>query len=163
MAAATRGARLGTMTPKKTGKAKPPRPSAAASKAAPQKGHDKNKAAAAPPGTAAPVRRRDATGHLDPRYAAHLRAESGQLQGAAADDVAFIRGSKTKDDLAEELGEGAVATMTSGEYEGEDALDQVVEEEAGGPFVESTAGQEFAEGTDPSNPDTATREPFPKT
>jgi hypothetical protein len=140
------------MSPKKTAKAKPAQPSASS----------KNKSAPVTPGTAPPVRRRDATGHLDPRYAAHLRAESGQQRGAA-DDVAFIRGTKSDDDLAEELGEEAVATMTSGEYDGEDALDQVVEEETGGPFVESTAGQEFAEGTDASNPDTATREPFPKT
>ena len=36
-------------------------------------------------------------------------------------------------------------------------------EEIGGPFVETTAGQEFADEPDASNPPGATREPFPKT
>jgi len=77
--------------------------------------------------------------------------------------MAFLDGLHSRDDLAEELGEETVEAMTSGEYQMEDVLDQVVEEERGGPFVESTAGIEFAEGTDPSNPPDATREPFPKT
>jgi len=111
---------------------------------------------------AKPIRRRDATGHLDPNYAAHLRAESGHSRDAS-DNVAFLSAERSKDDLAEELGEEAVEAMTTGEYQGEDVLDQVVEEERGGPFVVSTAGVEYAEGTDPSNPSTATREPFPKT
>jgi hypothetical protein len=109
-----------------------------------------------------PIRRRDATGHLDPHYAAHLRAEGGHSRDTA-DNVAFLAGERSDDELAEELGEEAVAEMTTGEYQGEDVLDRVVEEERGGPFVESTAGVEYAEGTDPSNPSTATREPFPKT
>jgi hypothetical protein len=109
-----------------------------------------------------PIRRRDATGHLDPHYAAHLRAESGHSRDTG-DNVAFLSAERSDDAFAEELGEEAVEAMTTGEYQGEDGLDQVVEEERGGPFVESTAGIEYAEGTDPSNPSTATREPFPKT
>ena len=42
-------------------------------------------------------------------------------------------------------------------------LDQVVEEEQGGPFVETNGAQEFAPGTDASNPKSAKREPFPTT
>ena len=41
------------------------------------------------------------------------------------------------------------------------ALEQVVPEERGGPFVETTGGTEFAEGTDASNPKGAKPEPFP--
>jgi hypothetical protein len=113
-------------------------------------------------GKATPLRRRDASGHLDPQYAADLLAESGRHRDGA-DDVAFLDGLRSQDDLAEGLGEETVEAMTTGEYQGEDVLDQIVEEERGGPFVESTAGIEFAEGIDPSNPPDATREPFPKT
>jgi hypothetical protein len=136
---------------------KKPSPTKSAPHPASTKGAEAHK-----PNATKPIRRRDATGHLDPRYAAHLRAESGHSRDAS-DNVAFLAGDRSNDDFAEELGEEAVEAMTTGEYQGEDALDQVVEEERGGPFVESTAGVEYAEGTDPSNPSTATREPFPKT
>jgi hypothetical protein len=110
----------------------------------------------------APARpRRDATGHLDPKYARELRARSREGEedrGARA----FLRGSRSSDDLAEELGEEAVATMTSGEDQSE-RLELEVDEERGGPFVPSRARVELARGTDRSNPRGATREPFPKT
>jgi hypothetical protein len=53
--------------------------------------------------------------------------------------------------------------MTSGEDQGEDALNQTVEEEAGGPFIETTGQKEFAHDVDASNPEDAMREPFPTT
>ena len=53
--------------------------------------------------------------------------------------------------------------MTTGEDTLPDSLDESAEEEAGGPFVETPASEEFAEGTDESNIAEATREPFPKT
>ena len=56
-----------------------------------------------------------------------------------------------------------VATATTGEYEAESVREQDVPEEVGGPFVETTAREEFGHGTDPSNPKGATREPFPRT
>jgi hypothetical protein len=65
------------------------------------------------------------------------------------------------DPLAEELGEAFVRTATSGGDEGD--VDQIVEEETGGPFVETTGEDEFAYGTDASNPEDAAREPFPVT
>jgi hypothetical protein len=140
------------MNEKKAGTSKPPQHAAKGAKGA--------KVPA--PAPAKPIHRRDATGHLDPEYAARLRAES--LEGRDNDDNrAFLPEGHSKDDLAEELGEEAVEAMTSGESQREDDLDQVTDEERGGPFVESTAGVEYAEGTDPSNPSTATREPFPKT
>jgi hypothetical protein len=108
------------------------------------------------------VRRYDRPGHLDPRYAAELHAKSG----ASVDEGrAFVAGARgVRDDLAEELGEEAVEKATSGGADvGEETLDQVVPEELGGPFVETTGDREFADGADPSNPEGATREPFPTT
>ena len=111
----------------------------------------------------APIHRRDNSGHLDPKYAADLDAR--RKEGAGKDDnVAFLGGqSKSKDPLAEELGENFVKTAVSGEDSIDDDLDQVTDEESGGPFVETSGSTEFADGTDASNPKGAKREPFPKT
>lgn len=110
--------------------------------------------------------RRDGTGHLDATYAADLHAMSLASAEDHTVDPAFLRRSNPRTvPLANELGREAVMTMTSGE----DQSDQLQEvalslgEEIGGPFVPSTAAQEFARGRDPSNPRGATREPFPKT
>ena len=106
------------------------------------------------------IRRRDGAGHLDPKYAAELRARIGRPE---VDPEAFVEGSRSRDDLVEELGEEVIETATSGEYEGEDALNREVPEERGGPFVNTTGAEEFAHGTDASNPKGAKREPFPTT
>ncbi len=106
------------------------------------------------------VRREDRAGHLDPRYAAELRS---RIDREPTDPKGFISRARSKDDLVEGLGEDFVGTATSGEYEGQDAQNEYVTEERGGPFVETTGGQEFARGTDASNPKGATREPFPRT
>ena len=104
----------------------------------------------------------DNAGHLDPGRATRL-VENVQSIRSQARDQAFVEGSAAEDDLAEELGEGAVVAMTSGEdVVGED-FNHDVEEDWGGPFVESTASKEFASGTDESNIPEATREPFPTT
>jgi hypothetical protein len=108
------------------------------------------------------VTRRDGAGHLDPQYAAALMAESG-LRTEEKEPAAFIESPRARDDLAENLGEEFVASATSGENQEEDLLDEQVPEERGGPFVETTGGTEFAEGTDASNPEDADREPFPTT
>jgi hypothetical protein len=65
------------------------------------------------------------------------------------------------DDLAQELAEEFVEGVTTGDHVAEDALNETVAEENGGPFVPSTAGVEFAEGTDASNPPGTKREPRP--
>jgi hypothetical protein len=134
---------------------------AASKKKAPKK---RNVARAATKRAAKPnsVARRDGTGHLDPKYASELRSLSEE-SAEKDDNVAFFRKPRTGDDLAEQLGEEAVETATSGEDQGEDALNQDVPEERGGPFVETTASTEFAEGVDASNPKGARREPFPTT
>jgi hypothetical protein len=112
---------------------------------------------------ATPIRRRDGTGHLDAGYAAMLREKS--LEGRVQDrDGAFIgRSGRSRDNLAEAMGETWIETATSGEDENEDVFNQSVPEDEGGPFVTTTAGQEFAEGTDASNPKGSKREAFPRT
>jgi hypothetical protein len=122
-----------------------------------------SKKIAAKPAAKSPIkRRRDATGHLDPRYARDLRALSNENRDGR-EDRAFFRGPRSGDDLAEELGEEAVSTMTSGEDQSDHLISAEVEEERGGPFVKTRASDEFARGTDRSNPRDATREPFPRT
>jgi len=97
---------------------------------------------------------------MDAKYAADLLERSGR---PVPEGESFLRGSRSDDDLAEELGEEVVGTATTGEYEGEDMHEQIVAEESGGPFVATTGATEFARGTDASNPRNAKREPFPKT
>ena len=115
------------------------------------------------PSSKKPVIRRDATGHLDPDYQRKLLEDSAQSRRRDSDAKAFLDGSITSDELAEELGESFVEAATSGADAEGDRHERVVTEEAGGPFVPSTAGQEFAGGTDDSNIAEATREPLPRT
>jgi hypothetical protein len=103
----------------------------------------------------------DGSGHMDPEHARRLleMARDGKVKD---DSGAFIDAPQTQDDLAEELAEAAVGSMTSGEDQLGPDLDSVVDEEVGGPFVETSGNTEFAGGTDESNIPEATREPFPK-
>jgi hypothetical protein len=153
--------------PKKAAAKKAAPKKAAAKKAVPKRVVAKKaapkaavKVPASAKGASQPIRRRDGSGHLDPEYAAKLRRQSG---GPPPMENNFVHGSRSKDDLAEILGEQFVERATTGEEEAEEMLDQEVPEERGGPFVPSTAGAEFAEGTDKSNPKGAKREPFPTT
>ena len=104
----------------------------------------------------------DGAGHMDPEHAKRL-LELSREGKAAESDVAFVKKTHTNDDLAEELAESAVASMNSGEEQLSGDLNAEVAEETGGPFVKTTGGTEFAEGTDESNIPEATREPFPTT
>ena len=108
------------------------------------------------------VERRDATGHLNPQYAAELRAHSGEM-GEHREDDAFLPSAIRRDALAEELGEGFLRSATGAEDNEDETLEQVVPEESGGPFIVTTGATEFADDTDESNPVGATREPFPRT
>jgi hypothetical protein len=126
---------------------------------------DKQKASRVKPaGTPAKqgVRRIDGAGHVDPAHAARLLELSRETHGAD-DDRGFVKMHRSQESIAEELGEGTVTNMTTGEDTLPDSLDESAEEESGGPFVETPASEEFAEGTDESNIPEATREPFPKT
>jgi hypothetical protein len=99
---------------------------------------------------------RGAFPHVDPE---HLRrTDTADAFIGDPDDG----GVRTDDDLAEVLGEEFVHSATSAEASTEDALDQVVSEEIGGPFIESSPEEEFADGTDASNPPDATQEPLPR-
>ena len=59
--------------------------------------------------------------------------------------------------MAEEYLQGA----TQGS-DAEEDLDQVVPEEIGGPFIETSAAEEFAHDTDETNPLEAEAEPLPR-
>lgn len=115
-----------------------------------------------PTPVANPIHRRDANGHIDPKYAQELLEKSGRSTNST-DDKAFLQGSKGHDELAEELGEEFVASATSGEPVRADRDDELSEAERGGPYVVTSEQEEFATGTDASNPKDATREPFPTT
>ena len=175
-----RSAKAAKVQTKKHAKAKPmqpktpvsPRPArgGAGSKAAAASARPRAKAIARPtpaspktPSRSAPspVRRRDGAGHLDSAYAADLLARTRQSK--RQEPEGFVRGHRSNDDLAENLGEEFLESATSGENREEELLDETVPEESGGPFVQSTAGAEFADGTDASNPKGSKREPFPTT
>jgi hypothetical protein len=111
----------------------------------------------------APAHGFDGAGHMDPAHAARLLALAREGKETEADADAFVKPMGTKDELAEELAEAAVANMTSGEDQLGTELEAEVDEEKGGPFVETSGNTEFAGGTDESNIPEATREPFPKT
>ena len=66
------------------------------------------------------------------------------------------------DDLAENLAEEFVDAVTRGDGADDDAIDGVVSEEIGGPFIETSAADEFAHDTDAANPPDAEREPLPR-
>lgn len=115
---------------------------------------------------AKPFRRRDGSGHIDPRYARELLAKSRETQNdarAARSAHAFIARPYSRDELAEHLGEAFIETATSGEEAEAGYHERITDEENGGPFVETLAGEEFASGTDESNILEATREPLPRT
>lgn len=70
--------------------------------------------------------------------------------------------ARVPDDLAEFLAEDFVKSATTGEDSEDDDMEAVVPEELGGPFIETTGNEEFARGTDDSNPEDATQEPLPR-
>jgi len=102
----------------------------------------------------------DAAGHMDPNRASHLLALG---RNTRHDEPVGAFFEAAADDLAEELAEAAVSSMTTGEDELRSAFEAEVEEDHGGPFVVTSGNIEFAGGTDESNIEEATREPFPTT
>jgi hypothetical protein len=100
--------------------------------------------------------RRDARPPVDPE---HLRRSDGADAFIGDPDEGP---SRSDDDLAEALGEQFVQSATSAGDVTDEALEQVVSEEIGGPFIESSPEEEFADGTDASNPPDATAEPLPR-
>ena len=72
----------------------------------------------------------------------------------------FADARHATDALAEELGEGFVLNVTSGE-DTEEYYEREREEEEGGPFLETSARTELAYGVDESNPEDAEPAPWP--
>ncbi len=96
-----------------------------------------------------------------------LRKQTRRHRARRVDDAdAFLTDpdggpARPTDDLAQELAAEFLLSATSGEYVGEDVLDQEVPEESGGPFVIHPDRLEFARDVDASNPIDASREPLP--
>ena len=109
------------------------------------------------------ITRRDATGHMDPQYQRELLEESRENRTEHGSENAFSYRLRSGDELGEELAEGFIEAVTSGEGTESERHEQVVTEEQGGPFVRSNSSIEFASGTDASNIEGATREAFPTT
>jgi hypothetical protein len=107
--------------------------------------------------------RRDATGHLNPRYERELLQKARESDDDRNSANAFLTRPRTGEPLSEELGEAFVQSATTGEEAEVQRKEAVVSEEQGGPFVTTSAEDEFADGTDASNIPEATREPFPRT
>ena len=94
---------------------------------------------------------------MAPPHGPHQRSDDGNAfmpdpEGGPA---------RIEDDLAENLAEDYLQAATQG-MEVEEDHDQIVPEEIGGPFVETTAADEFAHDTDEANPEDASREPLPR-
>jgi hypothetical protein len=112
------------------------------------------------------VKRRDGVGRIDPRYARELLAKARETQNEDNKEeatFAFLKSTRPVDPLARELGETFVQTATSGEESEAERKDELTTEELGGPFVVTSAAEEFAAGTDDSNIAEALREPLPRT
>lgn len=75
-------------------------------------------------------------------------AELLARQRRRPETAAFIGGSSSKDDLAEMLAEQTVEDATGGAQSAEET---VVDEDFGGPFVETSARVQFGHGFDESN------------
>jgi hypothetical protein len=105
--------------------------------------------------------RDDELDRLDREERALVRdADNEAAPSAMADSPEYIP-EAMEDSLAEELGEATVESATSGDQANEAIRNQDVPEDVGGPFVRSTARQEFARGTDASNPEDAEPAEFP--
>jgi hypothetical protein len=104
------------------------------------------------------VEHRNGAGHLDPSYEAELRARV-QDRARKTRERAFVSATSSANATAEEAGEEFVIAVTSGKNV--DSRNEYRSDERGGPFVLTNADVEFAYDADETNPEDATREPFP--
>jgi hypothetical protein len=114
----------------------------------------------------APLQRRDAAGHINPGYARHLLARARESHNDANDAdarKAFFSCARSADAYAEGMGESFIESATAGHSSATFRHEEVTWEEEGGPFVLTSAGEEFAAGLDDSNIAEATREALPTT
>src|SRR5437868_13480035 len=79
----------------------------------------------------------DGSGHLAAGEARYL-LDLAHATRTTENDEAFITSSSSDDDLAEELAEAAVTSMTTGQDELVEELETEVDEDSGGPFVETS-------------------------
>lgn len=98
-----------------------------------------------------------------PEDAAYEHKRRPKWRSPADYELGFLSGMRTREPLAEELGEAFLESATSGEESEPERHERVLIEEEGGPFVRTRASQEFAYDFDESNIAEATREPLPKT
>jgi hypothetical protein len=119
----------------------------------------RRKVVAAPPPASpsddGPEPRRDPIGA---RSMAHPRTDTADAFFTDPEDGP----ARVGDDLAELLAEDFLKSATSGEDADDETMDQIVDEEYGGPFIETSGREEFATGTDESNPEDADPEPLPR-
>lgn len=86
--------------------------------------------------------------------------------GRSDDGEAFLHDPQggpthTHEQLGETLAEEFLQSATSGQSVREDVRDALVAEELGGPFVQHSAAEEFADDVDEANPPDAQRAAFP--
>jgi len=112
------------------------------------------------PASAGAAREAERRRLLEEERALERDVDNEDEPSALSESQEFIPGV-SEDSLAEELGEAAVESATSGDQAAENIRDEDVSEELGGPFVITPARREFARGTDPSNPPDAEPAPFP--
>ncbi len=108
------------------------------------------------------VRRRDGGGHVDPAYQAGLLAKSGH-DNSDRDTHAFLDRPESDDAVVEDLGETFLHNVTAGVEADERRIDPDAPDEEGGPYVVTTAAEEFGREPDESNPEDAEPAPFPIT
>jgi hypothetical protein len=97
------------------------------------------------PSSKPPLARFDRPGHISKEHASRLWELSHTHARRSESDRAFD--SASGDDLANELGELAVASMVGGGETWLDVINAPSEEEEGGPFLETRSAREF--GVDP--------------
>ena len=97
-----------------------------------------------------------------PKAGAHFRNASRRDDGTAFIPDPGDGRALAPDDLAESLAEEFVESVTGGDAPHDSHTDERLAEEVGGPFVFTTADQEFADGVDASNPRGSKREAMPR-
>jgi hypothetical protein len=102
-----------------------------------------------------PRRKDDGLDRLENEERALRRDAENEPEPSAMQDSPEYIPEAMEDSLAEELGEATVESATTGDHADEAIHEEDVPEDVGGPFVRTTASEEFAEGTDPSNPEDA--------
>lgn len=73
----------------------------------------------------------------------------------------FVASGECKDDLASMLAEHAMGDVTTGNYVSEDEMNADVDEDFGGPFIETSARSQYGRDYDQTNIEDAEPAAFP--